>query len=88
VFAVAQVLVLIAEGLPVALQVHAHEGAELQEARIDAPVVTRLQTYDVRPSDKACADYCVQIMAMPELQQWIAAAQLEPEDIDELEMEF
>ena len=53
-----------------------------------APVVTRLQTYDVRPADKACADYCVQIMAMPELQEWIEAAQLEPEDIDELEMEF
>ncbi len=53
-----------------------------------APVVTRLQTYDVRPIDKACVNYCVQIMAMPELQQWIEAAKLEPEDIDELEMEF
>jgi glutathione S-transferase len=53
-----------------------------------APVVTRLQTYDVRPADPACAKYCVQIMAMPELRDWIAAACLEPEDIDELEMEF
>jgi len=25
---------------------------------------------------------------MPELQDWIEAARLEPEDIDELEMEF
>jgi len=27
-------------------------------------------------------------MAMPELNEWIEAARLEPEDIDELEMEF
>jgi glutathione S-transferase len=53
-----------------------------------APVVTRLRTYDVRPADPACAAYCVQIMAMPELQEWIEGARLEPEDIDELEMEF
>ena len=53
-----------------------------------APVVTRCVTYDVRPQDAACAKYCVQIMAMPEMQEWIEAARLEPEDIDELEMEF
>ena len=53
-----------------------------------APVVTRLHTYDVRVADAACAAYCTRIMTMPELQEWIAAARLEPEDIDELEMEF
>ena len=53
-----------------------------------APVVTRLRTYDVRVTDRACAAYCQRIMEMPELQEWIAAAKLEPEDIDELEMEF
>jgi glutathione S-transferase len=53
-----------------------------------APVVTRLQTYDVRVGDKACAAYCQRIMALPELREWIEAAKLEPEDIDELEMEF
>ena len=53
-----------------------------------APVVTRLQTYDVRVGDKACAVYCQRIMALPELKEWIDAAKLEPEDIDELEMEF
>lgn len=53
-----------------------------------APVVTRLQTYDVRIADKSCAAYCQRIMAMPELQEWIESAKLEPEDIDELEMEF
>jgi glutathione S-transferase len=53
-----------------------------------APVVTRLQTYDVRLADPACARYCVQIMAMPEMQEWIEAARLEVDDIDELEMEF
>lgn len=53
-----------------------------------APVVTRLHTYDVRMSDAACIRYCLHMMAMPELREWIAAAQLEPEDIDELEVEF
>jgi glutathione S-transferase len=42
----------------------------------------------VRLADKACIEYCLRIMAMPELQQWVAAAKLEPEDIDELEVEF
>jgi glutathione S-transferase len=51
-------------------------------------VVTRLHTYDVRLADKACIDYCLRIMALPALQQWIEAAKLEPEDIDELEVEF
>ena len=63
-------------------------GARSMADAMYAPVVTRLQTYDVRPKDASCGKYCVQIMAMPELQEWIAAARLEPEDIDELEMEF
>jgi len=42
----------------------------------------------VRVADKACAAYCQRIMALPELCEWIEAARLEPEDIDELEMEF
>jgi glutathione S-transferase len=53
-----------------------------------APVVTRLKTYDVRMDDPALADYCLRVMAMPEMQEWIAAARREPEQMDELEMEF
>lgn len=53
-----------------------------------APVVTRLKTYDVRVSDAAFSAYCLTIMAMPEMAEWIDAARLEPEDIDELEVEF
>lgn len=53
-----------------------------------APVATRLQTYDVRLHDPLAARYCAQVLAMPELQEWIEAARLEPEDIDELEVEF
>lgn len=52
-----------------------------------APVVTRFLTYDVQ-LDRLCTRYCETIMALPEMQEWIAAAQLEPEDIDELEVEF
>jgi len=52
-----------------------------------APVATRFQTYDVQ-LDPQCAGYRDHILAMPELREWIAAARLEVEEIDELDMEF
>ncbi len=52
-----------------------------------APVVTRLRTYHVTV-DRACTDYCGLILAMPEMHEWEAAARAEPEDIEELEVEF
>jgi glutathione S-transferase len=52
-----------------------------------APVVTRFLTYDVK-LNKACIQYCQTIMAMPEMKEWVAAAKLEPEDIEELDMDF
>ncbi|MBB5392403.1 MULTISPECIES: glutathione S-transferase family protein [unclassified Herbaspirillum] len=52
-----------------------------------APVVTRFVTYDVK-LDPVCAAYGKRIMAMPEMQEWITAAKKEPEDIDELDVEF
>ena len=52
-----------------------------------APVVTRFATYHVK-LDKPSATYCSEIMALPDLKAWIKAAKLEPEEIDELDMEF
>jgi glutathione S-transferase len=52
-----------------------------------APVVTRFLTYDVK-LPKSCILYCQTIMAMPEMIEWIAAAKLEPDDIEELDMDF
>lgn len=52
-----------------------------------APVVTRFLTYDV-PVNAACLAYCETLMAMPELQEWIAAARLEPDEIEQLDMDF
>ncbi len=52
-----------------------------------APVATRFLTYDVA-LDEVCAAYCRTIMAMPAMQEWMAAAVEEPDDIEELEMEF
>jgi glutathione S-transferase len=52
-----------------------------------APVVTRFLTYDVLLSPP-CAAYCQTVMAMPEMKEWVAAAKLEPEEIDELDMDF
>ena len=52
-----------------------------------APVATRLLTYDVKV-DPVSAAYCKTIMAMPEMQEWVAAAKREPDEIDEFEVEF
>ncbi len=52
-----------------------------------APVVTRFKTYGVA-LDPLCQKYSDQILSMPYMKEWIAAAQAEPEDIEELEMEF
>ena len=52
-----------------------------------APVVTRFLTYDVA-LDPVCAAYCRTVMAMPEMVEWVTAAKLEPDDIEELEMDF
>ena len=52
-----------------------------------APVVTRLKTYHVE-TDAACKGFCDAILAMPAMQDWCEAAVHEPEDIDELEVEF
>ena len=52
-----------------------------------APVVTRFATYDVKiePLLKAYTDM---IMTMPEMVEWIEAAKAEPEEIEELEVEY
>ena len=52
-----------------------------------APVVTRFLTYDVK-LNKPCILYCQTIMAMPEMQEWLAAARLEPDEIEQLDMDF
>jgi glutathione S-transferase len=52
-----------------------------------APVATRFRTYHVA-IDSTAARYTETILALPELAEWIAAARLEPDDIEELEMEF
>ena len=52
-----------------------------------APVVTRFLTYDV-PLDAACAAYCRQIVELAPMQEWMAAARAEPDEIDELDAEF
>ena len=52
-----------------------------------APVATRFATYDVK-LDKVCAGYRDRIMVLPQMTEWIEAAKLEPEDIEELDMEF
>jgi glutathione S-transferase len=52
-----------------------------------APVVTRLLTYDV-PVSSTIAAYCKRIMELPAMQEWVAAAQAEVDEIDELDAEF
>jgi glutathione S-transferase len=52
-----------------------------------APVATRFLTYDVA-LDRACAGYCGTIMALPEMVEWVRAAKAEPEEMQELDVEF
>ncbi len=52
-----------------------------------APVVTRLVTYNIK-LDPLSQKYSNQILAMPFLVAWTQAAVLEPDDIEELEVEF
>lgn len=52
-----------------------------------APVATRFVTYDV-PLDTACARYRDTVLAWPDMREWAAAAQDEPEAIAELDLEF
>jgi glutathione S-transferase len=52
-----------------------------------APVCTRFLTYDVA-LDPVCAGYCKTIMALPLMQEWIAAAKVEPDELEELDVEF
>lgn len=52
-----------------------------------APVCSRFVTYDVA-LPKACADYRDHIMALPALQEWVAGAQEEPAELEELDVEF
>ncbi len=52
-----------------------------------APVVTRFQTYDVK-MDPVCDRFCRNILAWPDMREWFASAQKEPEQIEELDVEF
>ena len=53
-----------------------------------APVCTRLATYDVQDSAPWRPNTSRPMLATPEMVEWIAAARLEPDDVEELEMEF
>jgi glutathione S-transferase len=52
-----------------------------------APVCTRFRTYDI-PLDTDCAAYCERIMTWAPMVEWIKAAQAEPEELEELDVEF
>jgi glutathione S-transferase len=52
-----------------------------------APVVTRFRTYDV-PLDRDCDAYCERINTLPPMIEWANAAQAEPDEVEELDVEF
>ena len=52
-----------------------------------APVCTRFATYDVA-LDPVCAAYRDRILALPYMKEWTAAAKLEPDEVEELDVEF
>lgn len=52
-----------------------------------APVCTRFLTYSVKMSSATKA-YCRTIMGWPPMAEWIEAAKKEPDEMEELDMEF
>jgi glutathione S-transferase len=52
-----------------------------------APVCTRFLTYDVQ-LDPVAARYCQTVMALPVMQEWIEGAKAEPDELEELDVEF
>ena len=52
-----------------------------------APVCSRFTTYDVA-LDPSAQNYCNTIMTLPFMQEWIAAAKVEPDELEELDVEF
>ena len=52
-----------------------------------APVCTRFATYDVA-LDSDCAAYRDRILALPQMEAWTAEALTEPEELEELDVEF
>lgn len=52
-----------------------------------APVCTRFRTYDVK-LDPASSRYCDAMFAFPPVVEWIEAAKSEPEEMEELDVEF
>jgi glutathione S-transferase len=52
-----------------------------------APVCTRFLTYDVK-LDAQCSGYCDRIMALPDMIEWVEAARIEPDELEELDAEF
>jgi glutathione S-transferase len=52
-----------------------------------APVCTRFLTYDVK-LDAQCAAYCDRVMALPDMIEWVEAARIEPDELEELDAEF
>ncbi|WP_371348350.1 glutathione S-transferase [Ancylobacter sp. IITR112] len=52
-----------------------------------APVCSRFTTYDV-PLDPASRAYCATMLALPAMQEWMDAARAEPDEMEELDVEF
>ena len=52
-----------------------------------APVCTRFKTYDVK-LDRKCQTFANRILNLPEMIEWTAAALAEPEELEELDVEF
>lgn len=62
-------------------------GAPTMADAMYAPVCTRFRTYDVS-LDPLCAAYCERVLAWPLMREWTEAALQEPDELEELDVEF
>ncbi|MEI9901069.1 MAG: glutathione S-transferase family protein [Hyphomicrobium sp.] len=62
-------------------------GSQTMADAMYAPVCTRFLTYDVK-LDSDCAGYCETISNWEPMIEWTEAAKLEPDELEELDVEF
>ena len=62
-------------------------GAPTMADAMYAPVCTRFLTYDVT-LDAACAAYRDHILRLPDMREWTRVATTEPDEVEELDVEF
>ena len=71
------------------LEVSGPDGQQFHvELANDRVTIGRFEQFNDVALEPDCVAYSTSIMAMPAMQEWIAAAKAEPDELEELDVEF